>query len=247
MEARDDNKKKIALITGASRGIGAAVLKRLGERFVVHGTATSEKGVEAIAEAIANSGFEGKGHVYRSGSNEDLERLAQKVPSAHVLVCNAGMSKDGIYIRMGEDDYKAVMDANLAGPFMLAKRYIHGMVKARGGRVIMLSSVVAKTGNAGQANYVASKAGLEGLARSLAIEYGGRGITVNSVAPGFIDTDMTKKGMSDKAREHLLGLIPLGRGGTPEEVASVIAFLASDEASYITGATIAVNGGLSMG
>ena len=247
MSTQDTDVKDIALVTGASRGIGAATLKALGMSCVVHGTATSESGAKAIDETIASAGHEGKGHLYRAGEQGDLERLMESLPAVDVLVCNAGINRDGIFMRMKDADFSDVIEANLAAPFKLTQQYIKGMIKARKGRIIMVTSVVASTGNAGQANYVASKAGLEGLTKSLAREYGRRGVTVNAVAPGLIDTDMTREKISDEVKEALLSSIPLHRAGEPEEVASVIAFLASDAASYITGATIAVNGGMSMG
>lgn len=246
-QATEAEAKRVALVTGASRGIGAAVIKALGERFEVHGTATSEEGAAAVSETIKDAGHSGKGHVYRAGNADDLARLTEALPAADALVCNAGISRDGLFVRMKDEALSEVLEVNLADPFRLARHYVQGMARARRGRIVMLSSVVASTGNAGQANYVASKAGIEGLVRTLAREYGRRGITVNAVAPGYIDTDMTREKISDKVREELLGNIPLARTGLPGEVASVIAFLASDEASYVTGATIPVNGGLSMG
>lgn len=247
MNTQEGKEKRVALVTGASRGIGAAALNALGASCVVHGTATGEDGVAKINDAIASSGFEGSGHLYRAGDDGHLKALTESLPKVDILVCNAGMNKDGIFMRMRDEDFSDVIEANLAAPFKLARHYVRNMVKARWGRIIMVTSVVASTGNVGQANYVASKAGLEGLAKTLAQEYGGKGVTVNSVAPGLIDTDMTREKMNEQVKEALVNNIPLNRAGTPEEVAAAIAFLASDEAGYITGATIAVNGGLSMG
>ena len=239
--------KQIALVTGASRGIGAATLEKLAKaNFTIYGTATSDAGVEKITAKIKELNAEGSGILYRATEDTDYDNLLKELPAVDVLVCNAGITKDGLFIRMGVVDLQEVIDVNLTAPFKLAKMYVRGMMKKRFGRIIMVSSVVAKLGNAGQANYVASKAGIEGLVRTLANEFGSRGITVNAVAPGFIDTDMTKDVFVDKLKEDLLKLIPLNRTGQPAEVAAIIAFLASNDAAYITGATIPVNGGLLM-
>lgn len=238
---------RAALVTGASRGIGAAVLARLAKAGLrVHGTATTAAGAAAIDARLAELGAAGGGLAFRADAEEDYAALAAAVPAVDVLVCNAGVTRDGMFMRMGEDDMRAVLDVNLLGPMRLAKQYVRGMAKARFGRIIMVSSVIARLGNAGQANYAASKAGLEGLVRSLAREFGPRAVTANAVAPGFIDTDMTKDVLVGDVRDRLLARIPLGRTGQAEEVAELVAFLASDAAGYITGATLPVNGGLDM-
>ncbi|MBF2735830.1 MAG: 3-oxoacyl-ACP reductase FabG [Betaproteobacteria bacterium AqS2] len=242
-----EDAKRTALVTGASRGIGAAVLARLAAAGLrVHGTATTAAGAAAIDARLAELGAEGSGVAFRADEEADYEALAAAVPAVDVLVCNAGVTRDGMFMRMAEDDMRAVLEVNLLAPMRLAKQYVRGMAKARFGRIIMVSSVIARLGNAGQANYAASKAGLEGLVRSLAREFGARAVTANAVAPGFIDTDMTKDVLVGDVRDRLLAQIPLGRTGAAEEVAELVAFLASDAAGYITGATLPVNGGLDM-
>ena len=235
-------KQLSALVTGASRGIGAAVLARLAaDGHRVLGTATSTKG----AAAISATGH-GAGLVYDAADPEAAAALAAQTGAVDVLVCNAGITRDGMFMRMGDDDVDAVLGVNLAAPLRLARAYVRAMAKARFGRIILMSSVIARLGNAGQANYAAAKAGLEGLARALAREFGSRDITVNAVAPGFIETDMTAKALTGELKEKLLAQIPLGRVGSCNDVAAVVAFLASKEAGYVTGATIPVNGGLLM-
>jgi 3-oxoacyl-[acyl-carrier protein] reductase len=241
-------KKTVALVTGASRGIGAAIAQTLADAgFAVVGTATTESGAERIQSALAASG--GAGMVLNVTDMASVEALMERVRESLgdplVLVNNAGITKDNILLRMKEDEWHDVIDTNLNALYRLSKACLRGMTKARWGRLINVTSVVGAMGNAGQSNYAATKAGAAGMARSLARELGSRSITVNCVAPGFIDTDMTRA-LSDAQREALSAQIPLARLGQPEDVAAVVAFLASDAAQYITGETIHVNGGLYM-
>jgi len=240
--------KTVALVTGASRGIGAAIAQTLADAgFAVVGTATTESGAERIQSALAASG--GAGMVLNVTDMASVEALMERVRESLgdplVLVNNAGITKDNILMRMKEDEWHDVIDTNLNALYRLSKACLRGMTKARWGRLINVTSVVGAMGNAGQSNYAATKAGAAGMARSLARELGSRSITVNCVAPGFIDTDMTRA-LSDAQREALSAQIPLARLGQPEDVAAVVAFLASDAAQYITGETIHVNGGLYM-
>jgi len=240
--------KTVALVTGASRGIGAAIAQTLADAgFAVVGTATTESGAERIQSALAASG--GAGMVLNVTDMASVEALMERVRESLgdplVLVNNAGITKDNILLRMKEDEWHDVIDTNLNALYRLSKACLRGMTKARWGRLINVTSVVGAMGNAGQSNYAATKAGAAGMARSLARELGSRSITVNCVAPGFIDTDMTRA-LSDAQREALSAQIPLARLGQPEDVAAVVAFLASDAAQYITGETIHVNGGLYM-
>lgn len=242
--------EKVALVTGASRGIGKAIALELGKAgMTVVGTATSESGAQAISERFAEHGVTGTGMALDVSSSESvdavLKAIAEQYGSVTVLVNNAGITKDNIMMRMKEDEWFDVIDTNLNSLYRIAKASLRGMTKARWGRIINISSVVGSMGNAGQANYAAAKAGMDGFTRALAREIGSRGITVNSVAPGFIDTDMTKK-LPDEQRDALKGQIPLQRLGEPEEIASVVAFLAGDAGGYITGETIHVNGGMYM-
>lgn len=242
--------KKVALVTGASRGIGRAVSDRLGrEGFIVIGTATSENGAAAISQRFAEAGIEGAGKVLNVNDKEQVQALIKEISEEYaaplVLVNNAGITKDNLFMRMKDDEWADVIDTNLNSLFVVTKACIKGMTKARWGRIINISSVVGSMGNAGQANYSATKAGAEGFSRALAAELGSRAITVNSVAPGFIDTDMTKE-LPEDHKVALLSKIPLGRLGDVEEIASAVAFLASDNASYITGSTLHVNGGMYM-
>nr|WP_143732959.1 3-oxoacyl-ACP reductase FabG [Microbulbifer sp. GL-2] len=241
---------KVALVTGASRGIGAAIADMLGgQGATVIGTATSEGGAEKISARFAEKGIKGAGMVLDVTSAESVAGVhaAAKndfgVPT--ILVNNAGITKDNLLMRMKDDEWDSVVETNLSAVFRMTKTCLRDMAKARWGRIINISSVVGSMGNAGQSNYAATKAGVAGFARSLAAEIGSRGITVNTVAPGFIDTDMTKV-LPEAQREALLGKIPLGRLGQPEEIASVVAFLASDAGGYVTGETIHVNGGMYM-
>ena len=241
--------KKIALITGASRGIGQAILEKLAADFVVIGTATSESGAAKITEFIQKIGGEGSGEVLDFGAENAAESLISKIQKERgavaVLVNNAGLTRDTLAMRMTDADWDAVLNANLKGAFQLSRAVMRGMMKARWGRIVNISSVVGVMGNAGQANYCASKAGLIGLTKALARELGSRNITVNAIAPGFIETDMTKK-LSDEQRAMMLKNVPLARMGYPEDIANAVAFLVSDAASYISGNTLHVNGGMLM-
>lgn len=241
---------KVALVTGASRGIGQAIAHELGRQgAIVIGTATTESGAERIAAALKENGIEGTGlalNVTDAASVESvLATIAERFGAPAILVNNAGITRDNIMLRMKDDEWTDVIDTNLNSLFRLSKGVLRGMTKARWGRIINIGSVVGAMGNAGQANYAAAKAGLEGFGRALAREVGSRNITVNSVAPGFIDTDMTRE-LPDAQRQALLTQIPAGRLGQAQEIASVVAFLASDGAGYVTGATIPVNGGMYM-
>lgn len=239
---------EIALVTGASRGIGRAVAAALAEAGArVVGTATADEGARALAEALGGR-VEGAVLDLRDPASTDalLADLAGRGLTPSILVNNAGLARDNLLLRMKDAEWDEVLAANLAGVFRLTRGCLKGMLRARGGRVISLSSVVAFTGNPGQANYAAAKAGLVGFTRALALEVGSRGITVNCVAPGFIDTDMTR-GIAEEHRAQLLRRIPLGRLGAVEEVAAAVRFLAGPEGAYITGQTLHVNGGMFMG
>lgn len=240
---------KTALVTGATRGIGKAIALALAEQGAeVVGTATSAEGAATITGNLqAANGYGIVMNVADPASIEaGLKEIAEKSGAPLILVNNAGITRDNLLMRLKDDDWGAVLETNLSSVYRTSKAVLRGMAKARWGRVINVSSVVASMGNAGQANYCAAKAGVEGFTRSLAKEMSNRGITANCVAPGFIDTDMTKK-LDDKQREAMLEIIPTGRLGQPEEVAAVVAFLASDVAGYVTGETIHVNGGMYMG
>ena len=239
---------EIALVTGASRGIGAAIAATLAEAgATVVGTATSEAGAAAIGERLAVHGGAGRVlDVTVSGAVEALvDAVATEFGSISILVNNAGITRDQLLLRMKEDDWQAILDTNLSPVFRSSKAVLRGMMKARKGRIVNIASVIGVTGNAGQANYAAAKAGIIGFTKSLAREVGSRGITANVVAPGFIETDMTK-GLPEEARQQMLGDIALGRLGTPQDVASAVLFLASPAAGYVTGETIHVNGGMYM-
>ncbi len=241
---------KVALVTGASRGIGQAIAFELGRQgAVVIGTATSEAGAARIGEALKAQGVQGTGlmlDVADSGSVDAvLEQIQKDFGAVAILVNNAGITRDNLMLRMKDEEWFDVINTNLNSLFRLSKAVLRGMTKARWGRIISIGSVVGAMGNAGQANYAAAKAGLEGFGRALAREVGSRAITVNSVAPGFIDTDMTRE-LPEAQREALLTQIPLGRLGQAEEIAKVVGFLASEGAAYVTGATVPVNGGMYM-
>lgn len=241
---------KVALVTGASRGIGQAIALELGRQgAVVVGTATSEKGAQAIAETLKANGIEGAGLVLDVASDESVAALLEQIQAQFgqplIVVNNAGITRDNLMMRMKDDEWFDVINTNLNSLFRISKAVLRGMTKARWGRIINIGSVVGSMGNAGQANYAAAKAGLEGFSRALAREVGSRAITVNAVAPGFIDTDMTRE-LPEAQRDALLGQIPLGRLGQAEEIAKVVGFLASEGAGYVTGATLPVNGGMYM-
>lgn len=241
---------KIALVTGASRGIGRAIALELGQNgMIVVGTATTEQGAENIDAYLKESGISGCGMVLNVASEASvkagLDSLENRFGLVNVLVNNAGITRDNLLMRMKDDEWYDVIETNLNSIYRLCRSCIKGMTKARWGRIINISSVVGSSGNAGQTNYAASKAGIEGFTRALAKEIGSRGITVNAVAPGFIDTDMTRA-LAEKQTDSLLAQIPLSRFGRPEEVAAVVAFLASESGGYITGETIHVNGGMHM-
>jgi len=246
--ATKDSTVKIALVTGASRGIGAGIAQELAAGgFFVAGTATSAEGAAAIAERLGDSGTGLELRVNEPDSITDaLAQLTDKQGAPTVLVNNAGVTRDNLVMRMKEDEWNTVIETNLTSLYRLTKPLLRGMMKARWGRVINIGSVVGRMGNAGQTNYVASKAGLEGFTRSLAAEVGSRSITVNAVAPGFIETDMTAE-LPDDVQAAMLERVPLGRMGAVSEVAGLVRYLASDGAGYITGETIHMNGGLYFG
>jgi 3-oxoacyl-[acyl-carrier protein] reductase len=242
--------EKVALVTGATRGIGAAIAEALGKAgATVIGTATSEAGAASITQRFAENNITGTGMVLNVTDTESvttvIKTITEQFAAPTILVNNAGITKDNILMRMKEDEWMDVIDTNLTSVFRLAKGCVRPMTKARWGRIINISSVVGAMGNAGQSNYSASKAGVGGFTRALAKELGSRNITVNTVAPGFIDTDMTKD-LPEASKEAMLTQIPLARLGAPEEIASVVCFLAGDAAGYITGETIHVNGGMYM-
>lgn len=241
---------KIALVTGASRGIGKAISDVLGvQGATVIGTATSESGADAISQRFLDAEFKGQGMCLDVSDDALVEAvmraISEKYGAVGILVNNAGITRDNLLMRMKIDEWDSVLSTNLTSLYRLSKACLRAMMKARTGRIINIASVVAASGNAGQTNYSAAKAGMLGFTKSLAQEVGSRGITVNAVAPGMIDTDMTRE-LPDSQRETLLAAIPLARLGQPEEIASVVAFLASDAAAYITGETIHVNGGMYM-
>lgn len=241
---------KVALVTGASRGIGRAIALQLGAQgATVIGTATSESGAQSISQALQDSGIQGAGMVLNVCDADSvaatLERIQTEFGAPLILVNNAGITRDNLMLRMKDDEWFDVIDTNLHSLYRMSKAVLRGMTKARWGRIINIGSVVGAMGNAGQVNYAAAKAGLEGFGRALAREVGSRSITVNAVAPGFIDTDMTRD-LPEAQRDALLTQIPLGRLGQAQEIANVVGFLASEQASYVTGTTIPVNGGMYM-
>lgn len=239
--------KKIALVTGASRGIGQAIAKQLvSDGFYVIGTATSENGANDIANYLADNGAGLCLNVTDQASVDHLiQQINEQYSAPEVLVNNAGITRDTLLLRMKDEDWDAIINTNLSSIYRMSKAVLRGMMKAKTGRIINISSVVGLTGNAGQVNYSAAKAGMIGFAKALAQEVGSRNITVNTVAPGFIDTDMTKE-LSSEIKAALLSSIPLARLGQAEEVAHAVSFLASAKAAYITGETLNVNGGLFM-
>ena len=241
---------KIALVTGASRGIGASIALELARNNVfVIGTATSDKGVKAIEENFKINHQKGAGLVLNVNDNKSIESIINHIEESYgdinILVNNAGITKDTLLMKMKEEDWDEVINTNLKSVFKLSQSVIRKMMKNRYGRIINISSVVGHTGNAGQTNYTAAKAGMSGFTKSLAQEIGSRGITVNCVAPGFIDTDMTRN-LPEDYKNQLLKKIPLGKLGSPNDIANAVAFLASDNASYITGETLHINGGMLM-
>lgn len=242
---------KIALVTGATRGIGRAIADALGKQgATVVGTATSQGGADTITANLKEAGIEGFGMVMDVSDPDSidagLKKMTSELGAPVILVNNAGITRDNLLLRLKDDDWSAVIETNLSSVYRLSKSVLRGMAKSRWGRIINISSVVAGMGNPGQGNYCAAKAGVEGFTRSLAREMSNRGITANCVAPGFIDTDMTRA-LDEGQRNAMLENIPAGRLGAPEEVAAVVAFLASDAAAYVTGDTINVNGGMYMG
>ncbi|CAI8361175.1 3-oxoacyl-ACP reductase FabG [Porticoccaceae bacterium] len=242
--------QKVALVTGASRGIGAAIADDLGRYDItVVGTATTQAGADKISERFAEKNISGRGMVLNVTELESIDGLLKAIGAEFgaptILVNNAGITKDNILMRMKEDEWMDVVNTNLNAVFRLSKACVRAMTKARWGRIINISSVVGSMGNGGQSNYSATKAGVEGFSRALAKELGSRSITVNSVAPGFIDTDMTKE-LPEANKQSMLNQIPLARLGSPDEIASVVSFLAGEAAGYITGETIHVNGGMYM-
>lgn len=242
---------EIALVTGASRGIGQAIALELGRLgATVVGTATTAEGAAKISAYLSAAACRGEGAVLEVREAEQIDALLASVEKTHgavtVLVNNAGITRDNLAMRMKDDDWDLVLDTDLKSVFRLSKAVIRGMMKARRGRIINVTSVVGHAGNPGQANYCAAKAGVAGLSRSLARELASRNITVNCVAPGLIDTDMTQS-LDDKQKAAMLAAVPLGRLGVPSDIAAAVAFLASPGAAYITGTTLHVNGGMFMG
>jgi len=241
---------KIALVSGATRGIGRAIALELGRLgATVIGTATSEEGAGKISAYLAEAGVKGKGVALDvcnvAQTDAVLAEVAKEFGAITVLVNNAGITRDNLAMRMGDDEWDAVIDTNLKAVFRLSRAVMRGMMKARFGRIVNITSVVGYSGNAGQANYCAAKAGVAGMTRSLARELGSRNITVNCVAPGFIATDMTHA-LSEEQKQAMLASIPLGRAGTPEDIAGAVSFLVSPTAAYVTGTTVHVNGGMFM-
>ncbi len=239
--------KLVALVTGASRGIGKAIAERLAEDgFFVIGTATSDNGADEISTYLGELGAGMKLNVADARSVEEvLSSINEKYGNPFVLVNNAGITRDNLLMRMKDEEWEDIINTNLTSVFRMSKAVLRGMMKSRAGRIINISSVVGATGNAGQANYAAAKAGMIGFAKSMAKEVGSRNITINTVAPGFIDTDMTKE-LNEDIRNNLLASIPLARLGEAKEIAHAVSFLASEGAAYITGETLHVNGGLFM-
>jgi len=240
--------EKLVLVTGASRGIGQAIALTLGAAgATVIGTATSEKGAEAISKQFTEHKITGQGMILNVTDDDNIAELMkninEKYDTVDILINNAGITRDNILMRMKQDEWDEIIDTNLASVFKMSKAVLRGMMKKKAGRIISIASVVGSMGNAGQANYAAAKAGIMGFTKSLAREVGSRGITVNTVAPGFIQTDMTDN-LPDEQKEVLASQIPMGRLGSVEEIAQVVLFLAGNGGSYITAQTIHVNGGM---
>lgn len=240
----------VALVTGASRGIGRAIAEQLARAgATVVGTATSGGGADQIAQRLTDTGAHGRGAALDVRDAAACDALIEAIIREHgklsILVNNAGITRDTLALRMKDDDWSAVIDTNLSAVFRLSRAVLRGMMKARHGRIINITSVVGASGNAGQANYAAAKAGVAGMTRALARELGSRNITVNCIAPGFIDTDMTRE-LADEQARSLLAQIPLGRLGSVDEIAAAVVFLASPASSYISGATLHINGGMYM-
>ena len=241
---------KIALVTGASRGIGQAIALKLGAMgATVIGTATSDGGAEKITAYMKEAGIQGEGMKLNVTDLSEIETTIKQIGENHgavtLLINNAGITRDNLLMRMKEEEWGDIMETNLTSIYRVSKACLRGMMKARGGRIISITSVVGAMGNAGQSNYAAAKAGVMGFSRSLAREVASRGVTVNTDAPGFIDTDMTKA-LPDEQKEALKVQIPAGALGQPEDIANAVAFLASNEAAYVTGQTLHVNGGMYM-
>jgi 3-oxoacyl-[acyl-carrier protein] reductase len=241
---------QVALVSGASRGIGQAIAKHLAKQgAIVFGTATSENGAAAISKYLGEIGSKGRGFVLdvndAAGVNGLVERIQKEFGAILILVNNAGITRDNLLMRMGDEEWDDIIDTNLRSVFRLSRAVIRGMMKARAGRIINISSVVGAAGNGGQTNYAAAKAGMIGFTKALAREVGSRNITVNCVAPGFIDTDMTRA-LTDDQHKALLANIPLARLGSVDDIAAAVAYLASPAAGYVTGTTLHVNGGMYM-
>lgn len=241
---------KVALVTGASRGIGRAIARRLGEGgATVVGTATSDAGAASISAWLGDAGLAGHGAVLDVADGGSVDALIaatrERVGDPAILVNNAGITRDNLLLRMKDDEWQSIIDTNLGSVYRMCKAVLRGMMKARYGRIVNIASVVGLTGNPGQTNYAAAKAGMIGFSRSLAREIGSRGITVNTVAPGYIATDMTDS-LDERQKAVLLAQIPLNRLGSPDDIAAAVAFLASEQAGYVTGETLNVNGGMHM-
>ena len=241
---------KVVLVTGASRGIGRSIAETLGQSgATVIGTATSDSGADAITAYFSEMGVQGVGKKLNVADPDSIATVLKEISDEYgaigVLVNNAGITRDNLLMRMKDDEWDDIINTNLSSVFRLSKACLRGMMKARSGRIISIASVVGATGNAGQCNYAAAKAGIVGFSKSLAREVGSRGITVNVVAPGFIDTDMTKA-LTDEQRDSMASTIPLGALGQPKDIANAVLFLASDMGNYVTGETLHINGGMHM-
>jgi 3-oxoacyl-[acyl-carrier protein] reductase len=244
------SENRVAIVTGASRGIGRAIAEALGRGgATVVGTATTDKGADAIGEHLESTGISGRGMRLDVTDADSVDTLVKTVTAEigvpTILVNNAGITRDNLLMRMKDDEWQSILDTNLTSVYRMSKACLRGMMKAKFGRIVNIASVVGASGNPGQTNYAAAKAGIFGFTKSLAREVGSRGITVNSVAPGFIDTDMTRA-LPDEQKQALLANIPLARLGQAGEIAAVVGFLASEPAGYVTGETIHVNGGMYM-